>query len=243
MKSITLTALLIFYSALLYSQKNMDDVVYLKNGSRIQGVIQFIIPDSIVQIKQSGGTLWVFKMDEVSIIDKEEKINLRKTLHENMGYQFGLNAGFLAGSDNNRNKAPFGVEMIHAYKFTTNIAIGLGAGVEFFEATQVPLYLDLRYYFNQKYYATYLFVQGGGMVPIDADNIEIDGYGFKGKIGYMVNPGIGFLFPLNERSAISVGLSYRFHELKYSGINNIKTDYLRVEKMNRFNFRLGFILY
>lgn len=55
MKTISFSVFFMLICIVVYSQKNMDDVVYLKNGSKIQGTILQIIPDSVVQIKQMGG--------------------------------------------------------------------------------------------------------------------------------------------------------------------------------------------
>lgn len=48
------------------------DVVYLKNGSIIKGELVEVIPDEQVKIKTSDGSLFVYKMSEVSKIEKEK---------------------------------------------------------------------------------------------------------------------------------------------------------------------------
>jgi hypothetical protein len=242
MKTTSLTVLFFLFSITVFSQKNMDDVVYLKNGSKIQGSILQLYPDSIVQIKQLGGSVWIFSMKEVTMIAKEEKTPHKALISNGKGYQFGMDAGFLIGSQSSQNVAPVSVHMIHSYRIIPSLATGIGAGLEFFEPTQIPLYLDLRYYFNRKFYAPFLFIQSGTMLPLGKEISYSEGWTFKGKVGYMINSGIGFLFPMSEKSAFSVSFSYRFQELLYERKNYQLTDYTRVEQMNRFNLRFGFLL-
>ena len=48
----------------------MDDLVYLKNGSIIRGVIMEFIPSEAVKIQTRGGSLFVFEMESVERIAK-----------------------------------------------------------------------------------------------------------------------------------------------------------------------------
>src|SRR6185436_807878 len=53
------------------AQSNFEDVVYLKNGSIIHGMIIEQIPNESIKIK-SGENIFVYKMDEILKITKEE---------------------------------------------------------------------------------------------------------------------------------------------------------------------------
>ena len=53
-------------------ETRLQNVVYLKNGSRIKGVIVELLPDSIVKIQTADSSLFVFKMDEVEKVTKDE---------------------------------------------------------------------------------------------------------------------------------------------------------------------------
>jgi len=70
MKKIFLS-LILFQALIVSSQTNMEDVVYLKNGSVIRGMILEIIPNQSVKIK-SDRNIFVYKMDEIEKITKEE---------------------------------------------------------------------------------------------------------------------------------------------------------------------------
>ncbi len=48
------------------------DVVYLKNGSIIKGEILQVVPNEKIKLKTADGSIFVFKMEEVLKVDKEE---------------------------------------------------------------------------------------------------------------------------------------------------------------------------
>ena len=54
------------------AQSNYEDVVYLKNGSIIRGIITEQIPNESVKIQTKDKNVFVYKMDEISKITKEE---------------------------------------------------------------------------------------------------------------------------------------------------------------------------
>lgn len=87
LKSSFLSLLLITCLVLTAScQNELIDVLYLKNGSIIKGIIIEMQPDQLVKIKTSDGSIFVFKIDEVEKVIKEEKIsgneNISNQLYE-----------------------------------------------------------------------------------------------------------------------------------------------------------------
>ncbi len=242
MRTILLTTFLALICFTAFSQKNMDDVVYLKNGSKVKGTIIQLYPDSIVQIKQLDGSMWFFLMKDISLIAKEDNIKPRHLITDGKGFQLGVEAGFLIGTGGVEKNSPFGIHAIGSYRIIPNFAAGLGAGLEFLNHTLLPIYIDMRYYMNKKFYSPYLFVQGGVILPLDKEyNIEWNTT-YKAKPGYMINPGIGILFPMNEKTALSISFSYRYNEFSYERITPKLPDYTRIEQMNRFNLKFGFLI-
>lgn len=74
--------------------QELEDVLYLKDGSVVRGLIIETIPNVSIKIRLGGGSELVFKMDEISKITKES--NLSKTSKIESWY-FHLAIG---GSDN-----------------------------------------------------------------------------------------------------------------------------------------------
>ncbi len=64
------------------AQQTMKDVVYLKNGSIIRGMIIEQIPNESIKIKTGDGNVILFKMDEIQKITKEDVTPETKTKPE-----------------------------------------------------------------------------------------------------------------------------------------------------------------
>jgi hypothetical protein len=66
-------ALIIVMSAVSWGQsKALQEVVYLKSGGIIRGIIIEQVPNESIKIQTSDGNVFVYKMDEISRIAKEE---------------------------------------------------------------------------------------------------------------------------------------------------------------------------
>ncbi len=61
----------LFTISVIYSQQ-YEDIVYLKNGSEIHGTIIEQIPNESIKIKTKDGNIFVYKMDEIDKMTKEE---------------------------------------------------------------------------------------------------------------------------------------------------------------------------
>jgi hypothetical protein len=77
-KSISILICLLILIPELFSQQQMEDVVYLKDGSIIRGMIVEQIPNVTLKIQTRDGSIFVFPMEKVEKIIKEP----RKVLHE-----------------------------------------------------------------------------------------------------------------------------------------------------------------
>lgn len=56
-------------------QHNLVDVVYLKNGSILRGVIIEQIPNETIKLQTSDGSVFVYQTNEIKKITKEEPLN------------------------------------------------------------------------------------------------------------------------------------------------------------------------
>lgn len=70
-KSFIVSVAILFFSALSALAQNYQEVVYLKNGSIIKGIITEQIPNESVTIKTSDGSIVICRMEDVSKITKE----------------------------------------------------------------------------------------------------------------------------------------------------------------------------
>jgi len=56
-----------------HSSGELQDVVYLKNGSIIRGLIIEQVPNVSIKIQTSDGSVFFYKMEEIEKITKEPK--------------------------------------------------------------------------------------------------------------------------------------------------------------------------
>jgi hypothetical protein len=87
-KNIFITALFMLFTAISFSVSaqngNMEDVVYLKNGSIIHGTITEQIPNESLKIKTKDGSVFVYKIADVEKMTKEQVANTSgNTLNNN----------------------------------------------------------------------------------------------------------------------------------------------------------------
>lgn len=71
MKNFAVFALLLFASLATFSQNNLEEVVYLKNGSIIRGVIIEQIPGTSLKIQTKDRNVFSFQISEIEKITKE----------------------------------------------------------------------------------------------------------------------------------------------------------------------------
>lgn len=84
----TFLLILFLISNLTIAQKNMEDVVYLKNESIIRGMIIEQVPNQSIKIQTKDGSVYAYKMDEILKITKEAVISKAsyKPLKSERGY-------------------------------------------------------------------------------------------------------------------------------------------------------------
>ncbi len=74
MKKLLLAITLVFIASLAVAQNNYQDVVYLKNGSIVRGIIVEQLPNVSLKIETADGNLFVFQMTEIEKITKERPV-------------------------------------------------------------------------------------------------------------------------------------------------------------------------
>ena len=75
MKRVLLTMMVACLMATIaFAQSDYQDVVYLKNGSIIRGIIIEQVPNESLKIETADGNLFVYKIDEVEKMTKERPV-------------------------------------------------------------------------------------------------------------------------------------------------------------------------
>jgi len=80
-------------SILAVAQQNYQDVVYLKNGSIIRGVIIEQIPNKSIKIETADKSVFVYLIDEIEKLTKEVKPYSTSNNTSKPNYIIGIGAG------------------------------------------------------------------------------------------------------------------------------------------------------
>lgn len=244
-KAITLTVLsVLIFSALLHAQET--DHVYLKSGSVIRGNILEIEPVDHVKIEDMCGNIWYYKIGEVEKITSEPYKSTRLRGQETISFGAGFvnmtSIGFLAGSSNNSQIAPFSLLTVNGYRTSSGFFAGIGTGIEFFSTSYMPFFLDLRYDLPGNDVVPYVVAKGGYGVPLSSGQSEYDiSYDYSG--GALFGAGIGLKIRTRNHFAWDIELLYRYQETSYNEVydwNNQEYEYTDV--FNRIEIRLGFYI-
>lgn len=243
MRIIVTSCFLLFLFISANSQKKYIDIVYLKNGSIIKGSIIEYNQDKKIKIKTIDNYTWEFNIDDVKEIKREEgAIELNESIDYLIdGFINYTTLGLLIGNGNNNKQAPFSVMMTNGYLFNKKIGVGAGFGIEFYEETMLPVYIDLKYHFNQRKISPFVAIQGGYSFSLEDNDNSDNIYNYEQKYlgGYFFNPEIGMLINLQSYNALLFSLGYRHQLLRYEQEYpyEVTTDHY----YNRFSIRFGFI--
>ena len=199
-----------------------QDVVYLKDGSIIRGVIIEQVPNKTVKLKTSEGNIFVYKIEDIEKMTKEENPNANNSNfgknnsdQMNSGYSGRIELGYAYGvGDFPIDNIKF--NFINGYRINNYFSLGLGLGVRYYpdeEAVLVPIFLDVRSRFLQGNVSPYFAFNVGYTLDATAD--------FAGS-GILISPQIGVSILNSSSSDINIGLAYDIQKLKnfeyiYSG--------------------------
>lgn len=74
--------LILMFSLKIYAQTNLEEVVYLKNGSIIRGTIIEQIPNDKIKIQTKDGNVFVYKYDEILKLTKEVPLGISSNAYK-----------------------------------------------------------------------------------------------------------------------------------------------------------------
>jgi hypothetical protein len=222
------------------------DHVYLKSGSVIRGNIIEIEPVDHVKIQDLCGNIWYYSISDVEKITSEPFDSGNPLKQEPYGFKEGFvnltSIGFLVGSSRNDQVAPFSLLMVNGYRAPNGLFAGIGTGIEFFSASYLPLFVDIRYDLFGKEVIPYAVAKAGYGFPLSGDHSEYDvSYTYSG--GPLIGVGVGLKIRTRNHFAWDVELMYRHQETSYKEIYDWNDqEYEYTDLFNRIEIRLGFYI-
>ncbi|MDR2844205.1 MAG: hypothetical protein LBV57_06110 [Candidatus Symbiothrix sp.] len=206
MKILFISILFACIAPFCFAQNNYQDVVYLKNGSIIRGIIIEQIPNQSLKIETVDRNVFVYKIDEIEKMTKEvvEQRRIAYQSSPNSGYKGVLDMGYSAGVGKygfNRVNWNF----INGVQINPYFSIGLGLGLRYYfddEVLFVPIFADFRVNFTDNDVSPYF--------ALDA------GYSLGKEGGPLLNPTFGMSFKGPGKSAFIIGIGYEVQKVTFA---------------------------
>ncbi len=235
---ITFTLLICFLCiGKLYSQVGYDDVVYLKNGSIIHGMIIEQVPGQSLKIQTRDRNIFVYKMDEVQKIAKEYTGSKKRyeevsemIAHPYSGFTFGIETSIGSGISNyNTNRSTIAAHALFGYMHKSKFTVGARTGFSNWDinkhtdntpVTTVELSVAVRVHPLLNRFSPMLLADAGyGIVN---DNFNATG-------GLIINTGVGGRINLTQKRGIGLSVCYKMQRITlnsnvYNYYTNLNTE-------------------
>lgn len=204
-----------------FGQNNMEDVVYLKNGSIIRGIIIEQVPNQSIKIQTKDRNVFVFKYDEIEKMTKENlpfdnsNVSDKPTDFKKSGYINITEINFCPGIGDvkfrdfkvKNDDNSFGFRTINGYQLNEHLSLGIGIGIDKYkDATLMPITFDGR--------ATIL---KGKVSPVFTANVGYSVGLNDVKGGLIINPQIGVKTYISKSVAyiFNIGYKWQAQEVSY----------------------------
>lgn len=246
MKKILLVlAIVLFGMTGTVSAQSLEETVYLKNGSIVRGVIIEQIPNESVKLQTRDGNIFVYRMEEIQKIAKEQTENSyrpytqtdnsyrpytqtnnsyyqrssavrRSASNIESGYFGSVNFGYEIGVGEGIDRIKF--DVVNGYRILPEFSIGLGVGVKYYtdaELVTIPLYAHLRTDLLRQNVTPFIAFNVGY-------NISTDDF-WKG--GVLLEPSVGVGIRMNRKSQLNISLGYSLNYFKIELIEVAETGW------------------
>lgn len=202
----------------MFAQSGEQDMVYLKNGSMVRGLIAGTSENGDVRLETVDGSVWVFAAADILKVEKVDAYRAKRKFEiSERGFYNASSAGILAGSDDFGSVLDVSATTVLGYKINRHYSVGLGAGIESISPSLAPFFLEGRYNLLEGRFTPFLALQSGYAVPLE--NYK-DGEGkWINKGGFMGNAEIGVMNYLGSNVALTFSAGYRYQR------SSVRQDY------------------
>jgi len=240
------TAVCLFLTLAAAGQKQNKKSVVLLDGSRISGTI---VADSSDYFDVKISTPQVIRLRKSQVSALEEITYPVKESKKSEGFFIQFSTSVLVGKNETNNTSNASFHLSSGYTFRNGIGIGIGTGLEELGVSIVPLYADIRYYPLRTKVSPFMWVKSGYGFATSDPASTYDYYGSlggKSEGGFMFNAGAGIAMFTWQRTAINIGVGYRYQKITISNdqwwwsgpaVRETVTHYNRMELQFGFIFR------
>ena len=192
-------------SAAAFAQ-TMHEVVYLKNGSIIKGVVIEQIPGESLKVRTADGSVFAYRMSEVERITKEDVVRKARSGARGarfnhggpeVGYRGFVDAVWTIGVGDAAGADRIGLLTSHGYQIMPQLYVGAGVGINYYyngTAVNMPVFANIRTDILPHSVTPYIDLKGG--------------YSFFEAKGLYLSPSVGCRFRIGDRLALNAGVGY-----------------------------------
>ena len=221
MKKALLVLFLIIGSITVSIAQNVQEVVYLKNGSVVRGSVIEQVPNVSLKIQTADGSVFAYQMSEVDKITKEESRYVGRNYSpfnnhsgNDIGYRGYIDLGYTLGT------GIFALDRIelttsHGYQLIPYLFVGAGAGLSYYsdlELFALPIFANVRAYILDNSISPYVDLKIGYSV------LDLKGFYMNPSIGckvYAFNVSAGYALQKQKewdinRGGISLKIGFEF---------------------------------
>ncbi len=215
------TFLLFLVSFAAFGQAGwVEEIVYLKNGSVIRGIIVEEIPGKSYKIQTADNSIIVFNYEDIEKITREIVAHPKPTKQSSTASgsdkpskaNLYLGLSFYSGLNSDYNSKSSGVEAILDYHTTPYITTGLGVGLDGYDGLSwIPLFAEIKVDLAPGKTQPFIFGRCGYYAPVQSYDNWRDYTG-----GLMLAAGAGIKTALGEKSSLIFKVGYRYLALNYA---------------------------
>jgi hypothetical protein len=190
----------------------VKEVVYLKNGSIVKGIITEWVPNESISIQTADNSIFVFKINEIEKVKREitptdDKKAMAKSPVKVSAYESNIALGYGTAS------GKYGLEVVcFNWVYGKNIHkkhfVGVGTGIRHFDQidmTMVPILVDWRYRIDEGDISPYIRLSTGYSLNV-SNGLD--------NSGFLVDPRIGFDFRLNN-TILNIDFGYQTQQVAF----------------------------
>jgi hypothetical protein len=242
--------------------QSYEDVVHLKNGSVIRGIIVEQVPNESLKIETRDGNLFVYQMGEVEKMTKEmtafrsprtsrftgKRITRVSEFNKPQGYFGIVEVGGGLGLGVYPGQYAF-FSMINGYRFFPQLAIGIGVSAEMFFCswqdysrygdifTAADSELSMPIFLHLR--SDFIDGKVTPYIVVNAGyNISLIG-GFTS--GMMLDPSFGVSFNVGQKNRMMIGVGYAMSWIKdyYYHSSSSYDEYIRWGMAGGIKLKVG----
>jgi len=235
--------LLLLLTCQRLSAQKTEDVVILKNGTVVHGVLMKDTSGNHVRVINHYGDIWVFEKKDVDSLKKERPYEYIAKTFNRAGFEFDMNAACMVRSTSNAIGSAniVGFNAFFGYRGKKACSSGAEIGLEFYDWMEIPVSASFRLRTSYRALSPFLAFRLGYTIPAEKRPNDWD-YSYTGLGGYHSSVGFGIERIINSNSSFIISFTYHYQELNYhlTPLYQYLQNRSRTETYSRFRLSLGY---